>query len=82
VTAIFYFVWFLLAARVPSPGFTTLVILVLLSTGVNAAFVGLLGEYIGRIFRNTREIPGPIVQQSIDSAGIKGDLRPAPERDL
>ncbi len=68
--AVFYFVWFLVVPRVPSPGFTTLVILILLSTGVNAAFVGLLGEYIGRIFRNTREIPGPIVQQSIDSTGL------------
>jgi len=82
VAAMFYFAWFLLAARVPSPGFTTLVILVLLSTGMNAAFVGLLGEYIGRIFRNTREIPGPIIQQRIDSAGIKTDPGPAPERGL
>ena len=82
VAAMFYFAWFLLAARVPSPGFTTLVILVLLSIGVNAAFVGLLGEYIGRIFRNTREIPGPIIQQRIDSAGIKTDPGPAPERGL
>jgi glycosyltransferase involved in cell wall biosynthesis len=80
--AIFYFVWFLLVTRVPSPGFTTLVILVLLSTGMNAAFVGLLGEYIGRIFRNTREIPGPIIQQRIDSAGITANPRAMPERDL
>jgi polyisoprenyl-phosphate glycosyltransferase len=68
--AIFYLIWFFLAERVSSPGFTTLVILILLSTGMNAAFVGLLGEYIGRIFRNTREIPGPIIHQRIDSTLI------------
>lgn len=63
----FYFVWFILVTRKPPTGFTTLVILVLLSIGTNAAFVGVLGEYIGRIFRNTRQIPRPIVSDIIDS---------------
>jgi polyisoprenyl-phosphate glycosyltransferase len=78
--ATFYLIWFLFAERVPSPGFTTLVILILLSTGMNAAFVGLLGEYIGRIFRNTREIPGPIIYQRIDSVSIEDDPTHEPDR--
>jgi len=33
---------------------------------VQTAFIGLLGEYIGRIFRNTRHIPSPIIDQRIE----------------
>lgn len=64
--ALFYFVWFFLVVRKP-PGFTTLVILILLSTSIQTAFIGLLGEYIGRIFRNTRHIPAPIIDQRIEA---------------
>lgn len=64
--ALFYFMWFLLVVGKPPQGFTTLVILILLSTGVQAAFVGTLGEYVGRIFRNTRHRPGPIIDQRIE----------------
>ena len=63
--ALFYFTWSLLAASKPQ-GFTTLVILILLSTSIQTAFIGLLGEYIGRIFRNTRHIPAPIIDQRIE----------------
>ena len=49
-----------------APGFTTLVILILLSTSVQTAFIGALGEYIGRIFRNTRHIPAPIIDRRIE----------------
>lgn len=63
--ALFYFTWSVLAASKPQ-GFTTLVILILLSTSIQTAFIGLLGEYIGRIFRNTRHIPAPIIDQRIE----------------
>jgi glycosyltransferase involved in cell wall biosynthesis len=63
--ALFYFAWSLLAASKPR-GFTTLVILILVSTSIQTAFIGLLGEYIGRIFRNTRHIPAPIIDQRIE----------------
>lgn len=61
-----YLAWFAIVPGPKEPGFTTIVILLLLSTGINAAFVGLLGEYIGRIFKNTRQIPLPIVDRRID----------------
>ncbi|WP_024517630.1 glycosyltransferase family 2 protein [Bradyrhizobium sp. Tv2a-2] len=64
--ALFYFAWYLLVIRRPPAGFTTLVILILLSTSVQTAFIGLLGEYIGRIFRNTRHIPAPIIDRRIE----------------
>ncbi|MGL4396240.1 MAG: glycosyltransferase family 2 protein [Hyphomicrobium sp.] len=78
LATIFYFVWFLLYAENATPGFTTIVILMLLSTGLNAAFVGVLGEYIGRIFRNTRELHLPILEHRIES----GDLSLATGQDL
>ena len=75
--ALFYIAWSFLAAGKPR-GFTTLVILILLSTSIQTAFIGLLGEYIGRIFKNTRHIPAPIIDQRIepvstrDAGGLAG----------
>lgn len=68
--ALFYFAWSLLAVGKPQ-GFTTLVILILLSTSVQTAFIGLLGEYIGRIFKNTRQIPAPIIDQRIEPMRVR-----------
>jgi polyisoprenyl-phosphate glycosyltransferase len=64
--ALFYFAWYIFVIRKPPQGFTTLVILVLLSTSIQTAFIGMLGEYIGRIFRNTRQIPSPIIDRRIE----------------
>jgi dolichol-phosphate mannosyltransferase len=64
--ALFYFSWYFLFIGNKPRGFTTLVILVLLSTSVQTAFIGMLGEYIGRIFRNTRSLPAPIIDQRIE----------------
>ena len=50
-------------------GFTTLVILILLQTGLTAAFLGILGEYLGRIFSNVRNSPLVIIERQIDGAG-------------
>jgi len=49
-----------------SHGFTTLVILVLASIGINSFFLGLLGEYVGRVFNNSRGLPISIIEQQID----------------
>jgi polyisoprenyl-phosphate glycosyltransferase len=64
--ALFYFAYYIFVVRKPPQGFTTLVILVLLSTSIQTAFIGMLGEYIGRIFRNTRSLPAPIIDQRIE----------------
>ena len=69
--ALFYFAWYFLVVRKPPLGFTTLVILILLSTSVQMAFIGLLGEYIGRIFKNTRHIPAPIIDQRIEPMRVR-----------
>jgi dolichol-phosphate mannosyltransferase len=76
--ALFYFAWFLLVVRKPPQGFTTIVILILLSTSVQMAFIGLLGEYIGRIFKNTRHIPAPIIDQRIEPVRARDTDDPTP----
>jgi polyisoprenyl-phosphate glycosyltransferase len=51
-----------------SPGFTTLVILQLLTLGINAAIAGILGEYLGRVFDNVRGQPLSIVERVIEQS--------------
>ena len=49
-----------------APGFTTLVLIVLASIGVNALFIGIIGEYVGRIYDNVRSAPLVIVDRRIE----------------
>lgn len=77
--ALFYFAYYILVIRKPPQGFTTLVILVLLSTSIQTAFIGMLGEYIGRIFRNTRSLPAPIIDQRIEPIQMHDDAPLVPD---
>jgi dolichol-phosphate mannosyltransferase len=77
--ALFYFAWYIFVIRKPPQGFTTLVILVLLSTSIQTAFIGMLGEYIGRIFRNTRSIPAPIIDLRIEPVQTRDSTAPSAE---
>ncbi|MBB6309042.1 glycosyltransferase family 2 protein [Xanthobacter tagetidis] len=47
-------------------GFASIYIFILISMGVNALLLGVFGEYIGRIFRNTRGGPMTIVQERFE----------------
>ena len=68
--ALFYAVsFFFIDSTRESRGFTTLAILVLLQTGLIAAFLGIMGEYIGRIFSNVRNSPMVIIENQIDRIG-------------
>lgn len=49
------------------PGFTTLVILILSSLSLNALFLGIIGEYLGRIYRQVKKRPLTIVENEIDA---------------
>jgi glycosyltransferase involved in cell wall biosynthesis len=71
VCAIFvalYICAYLFGLAAGAPGFTTLVLLVLLSIAINAAFVGILGEYIGRIFEVVRGGPLSIIVDRLEVA--------------
>jgi glycosyltransferase involved in cell wall biosynthesis len=62
---IFYFVGSLIGAYSPQ-GFTTLVLLQLFAITMNAIFLAVLGEYIGRIFNNVRGHPVAIIEKTIE----------------
>lgn len=47
-------------------GFTTLTFIGLISLGLNALFIGLVGEYVGRIYNNTRGLPMALIERRIE----------------
>ncbi|WBU56445.1 glycosyltransferase family 2 protein [Paracoccus sediminicola] len=61
-----YLVGKLLFGQQWPPGFATVVILLLMSMTLNAMFLGILGEYIGRIFMQTKNINAPIVEATLN----------------
>ena len=48
-------------------GFTTLAALVLMSISINAMLLGIIGEYVGRMYRQVRERPVSIIEAVIDA---------------
>jgi glycosyltransferase involved in cell wall biosynthesis len=48
----------------PPPGITTLVILSLFGIGLNSLGIGVLGEYIGRVYAETKARPKYIIQET------------------
>ncbi len=57
----------------PPPGITTLIILGFLSIGLNSLGIGVLGEYVGRIYAETKSRPKYVVQETYQ--------HPAPGKD-
>lgn len=46
-------------------GFTTIIVFLLTFQGMNSLFLGVLGEYVGRIYRQSRGQPMVIVEQQV-----------------
>lgn len=72
ISAIYYLVARLFFPVNWPPGFASLNILLLFSIGTNSLFLGILGEYVGRIHKNAVQRPGVIVEKVIDP--IRPDL--------
>jgi len=49
------------------PGFATTTSLILLSLSLNALFLGIIGEYLGRIYRHVKRGPNTIIERSVDA---------------
>jgi polyisoprenyl-phosphate glycosyltransferase len=65
--SIVYFASWLFGIGVESRGFTTLVLLQLFAITMNAFFLGVLGEYVGRIFNNVRGHAIAVVERRIEN---------------
>lgn len=63
VLALFFVIWRLTGNERAEMGFTTLVTLVLFLGGVQLVAIGLLGEYLGRIYDEVKERPLYIVRR-------------------
>jgi dolichol-phosphate mannosyltransferase len=48
------------------PGFTTLVVLLLVSISLNAIFLGIIGEYISRMYEILFQKPMSLIEKSIN----------------
>ncbi len=64
-------------------GFATTAILITLSLSLNALFLGIIGEYLGRIYKQVKHGPNVIIEMAIDSSDTREvdvgvDTRAAP----
>ena len=55
------------------PGFATIIILILGSLSLNALFLGIIGEYLARIFRQVKRRPLTIVERELNPVGARSD---------
>ena len=65
---VIYFVLWLVYDKSWPAGFATLAFLVLLSLAVNAIFLGIIGEYLARIYSQVKPQPLTIVERLVDRA--------------
>jgi dolichol-phosphate mannosyltransferase len=72
-----YLVFYLVSESSPPPGFMTTVILQLLTIAINALFLGIMGEYIGRTYNNVRGLPLTIVERRIEPLNPQRQEPPA-----
>lgn len=66
ILAIFYFVGKLIYGHSWSSGFATSTILILLSLSLNALFLGVIGEYLGRIYKQVKKRPLTIIEKKVN----------------
>ena len=55
----------------PPPGTTTLILLALFLVGMNSLFLGIIGEYVGRIYRQGKNRPLYIVAETVNLADFQ-----------
>lgn len=52
-------------------GFTTLIVAILFSFGMLSVFLGIIGEYVGRIHQQLKDRPITIIEQSVNARGSR-----------
>ena len=66
VLVIVYFIGKLIYGPLWNAGFATTTILILISIGLNGLFLGIIGEYIGRIYKQVKDSPLTIIEETIN----------------
>lgn len=66
LTSLFYLFNRIFFGAAWPPGFATVALLLLFLIGLNALFLGLIGEYIGRIYLNVKRKPLVIIEEETD----------------
>lgn len=59
-------------------GFTTLTILILAGIGLNALFLGIIGEYLGRIYQQVKKKPMVVIDAVLDGACSAEETKKCP----
>jgi dolichol-phosphate mannosyltransferase len=57
-------------------GFATTTVLILMTLGLNALFLGIIGEYLGRIFRQVRRQPLTLIERAV---GVEPNVKSGSE---
>ena len=66
LTGLAYVILKILGINDGPQGFTTTAVLILLGIGLNAIFLGIIGEYLGRIYNQLRRRPTTVLEASIN----------------
>lgn len=69
VAVIIYFALWIFNEQSWPAGFATVAILILVSFAVNAIFLGIIGEYLARIYNQSKPQPLTIIQSFVDENG-------------
>ena len=63
--ALFYLVFFFVGRVKPGSGFFTLITAILFLGGVQLISIGILGEYVGRIYEEIKQRPLYVIQETV-----------------
>lgn len=77
---VFYLVRFFLQGQTWPSGFATLVLLLTFSIGINSLFLGIIGEYVGRLYVQSKRNPISLIEYSIENGALRNHA-PAPGQD-
>jgi len=67
----FYLGKYMMVGRDWPSGFATLVLLLTFSLGLNSLFLGVIGEYLGRLYRQSKHHPIALIEYSIEQGRLR-----------